>query len=430
MRENLRREFEEEINRLAISFKGNDDLEELIEKAGDKKVVMLGEATHGTHEFYNWRAKITKRLIEEKGFNIIGVEGDWPDCYEINRYIKNYEDSGDNAAQVLKGFNRWPAWMWSNWEIVELTEWLRKYNDGRKHKKAGFYGLDVYSLWESMDALYDFLKERDPKGAEAAKEAMLCFEPFEREPGDYARSLSFVPEGCEKEVTSLLARIRANRPEYRDGEYELNVLQNAEVIANAEKYYRAMISGGMNSWNVRDTHMNETISRLIKNNNEKIIVWAHNTHIGDARATDMKRSGSINIGQLARETFGDENVFLLGLGMYRGTVIAGDSWGAQMKVMNVPESREASFDQIVQSTGNGDCYMIFDDNTKALYNKTEQRAIGVVYNPGQERFGNYVPSVIAQRYDAYMFFDNTEAVYPMQISADSHKEPETYPWGI
>ncbi|HCL83450.1 MAG TPA: protein-L-isoaspartate O-methyltransferase, partial [Chitinophagaceae bacterium] len=268
------------ISQWAYPLTDRNSLDPLFKRIGDARIVMLGEASHGTHEYYNWRSYITRRLIEEKGFGFIAVEGDWPDCYRLNRYIKNYTEEGKGAYKVLHAFKRWPTWMWANWEIIALADWLQQYNSKRTlNKKAGFYGLDIYSLWESMDSIMQYLKKTDPKALKAAEEAFRCFEPYQEEEGrSYARATQFVPELCENEVVHLLKEIRAKLPTYNtDHENVFNAEQNALVMVHAEKYYRAMIHGGPHSWNLRDEHMMQTLDRLLDfhGENAKAVIWAH-----------------------------------------------------------------------------------------------------------------------------------------------------------
>jgi erythromycin esterase len=411
------------------------DLDALIEDMGDVPVVMLGEASHGTHEFYTWRTAISKRLIQEKGFNFIGVEGDWPDCYKINRYAKGYRDAGDSIRDVLMNFDRWPTWMWANWEVAALAEWLREYNKNLPaDKKVGFYGLDVYSLWDSMREMMGYLEKEDPQAAQSVKKAIQCFEPYEGAEHLYAR-YSLTEHSCRDKVLALLKEVRM-KAQFLDGDREagFNTEQNALIAVNAEKYYRSMMSFDNESWNVRDTHMMETLDRLLKFHGSKsrAIVWEHNTHIGDARATDMKRAGMVNIGQLAREQYGVNKVYLVGFGSYRGSVIAGEEWGALMEEMPVPEAREGSIEYELHKEAAKDHYLLF--NTEDIQRKYESsirhRAIGVVYNPERERHGNYVPSVMSQRYDAFIFLDETKALHPLHLKPHDEKMPETYPFGF
>jgi len=425
------------ISKNSYPLHNREDLDPLFNRIGDARIVMLGEASHGTHEYYTWRSYISQRLIQEKGFNFIAVEGDWPDCYRLNRYIKNYSNAGENAQQVLHQFNRWPTWMWANWEIAALTEWLNQYNqDLAINKKIGFYGLDVYSLWESMESIINYLKNIDPKALKVAEEAYRCFEPYRYEEGkSYARASQFVPELCEQEVVTLLKEIRQKVPQYNsDYENVLSTEQNAFVAVNAERYYRAMIKGGPHSWNVRDSHMADTLERLLQfqGPDAKAIVWEHNTHIGDARATDMSNEGMYNMGELARMKHHEQGVILVGFGSYKGSVIAGRSWGAKMQRMQLPAAQKGSWEYLLHQAGTENKLLIMDDfmNDAFMENHIDHRAIGVVYNPEYEKYGNYVPSILPMRYDAFLYLDQTKALHPLHIQPDGHQIPETYPFGV
>ncbi len=414
----------------------NSGMSSLLDRIGDARIVLLGEASHGTHEYYIWRSRISRQLIREKGFNIIGVEGDWPDCYSINRYIRGYENVEDNSLQVLEKFHRWPTWMLANWEISELMEWLKEYNKDKAYREqAGFYGLDVYSLWESLEAIKSYLRKNDPDAVAAAEKAMQCFEPYNREGSEYASSTRFTPETCEKEVVDLLKTVRNSMPLYdSDPEAPFNTEQNALTAVNAERYYREMVKGGPGSWNIRDIHMTDTLERLLDFHGaeSRAIVWEHNTHVGDARATTMRRSGMVNVGQLVRERWGESSVFLVGFGSYKGSVIAGKNWGGRMQEMKVPGARENSWEDILHKSLPRD-KIIFTEDIKGplmMSGHLDHRAIGVVYDPDMERFGNYVPSLIADRYDAFIFLDKSTALHPLNIGAAGYKTPETYPWGL
>ncbi len=431
------------------------DLDALLERIGDARYVLLGEASHGTSEFYTWRAEITKRLITEKGFSFIAVEGDWPDCYRVNRYAKGMENSGSSAYEVLHAFNRWPTWMWANREIVDLIEWLRLHNKDveNQSKKVGFYGLDVYSLWESLDAVMQYLKKNYPGAVKSAIEAYRCFEPYGRDVEEYARATAFIPESCEDEVANMLLEIRrkAGGEEEEDDEEgrlkadgreaHFNAEQNAVVAKNAELYYRTMMKGGAASWNVRDHHMMNTLERLMKfhDTNAKSIVWAHNTHIGDARATDMRQAKMVNLGQLAREQAGRNNVVLVGFGTYKGNVIASKAWGEPMERMPVPSAIDGSWDSFLHSIDDNNMgrnkLLTFDDVDKIedslLLESKGQRAIGVVYNPSYEKYGNYVETILPIRYDAFLFIDETHALHPLHMPVSPDEElPETFPTGL
>lgn len=418
------------------NLNSSKDLQPLIDDIGDASVVMLGEASHGTHEFYTWRTAISKRLIEEKDFRFIAVEGDWPDCYKINRYIKGYKSSGESSIQqILQNFDRWPTWMWANWEIAALSEWLKEYNlNLATDRKIGFYGLDVYSLWDSMYNMVYYLEKENAKVADMVKQAIQCFEPYHDNEQMYAY-VSLTEHSCRDKVLALLKEIRM-KAQFLDGDREagFNAEQNALISVNAEKYYRSMMSFNNESWNVRDTHMMETLDRLINfhGNDSKAIVWEHNTHIGDARATDMKREGMINIGQLAREEYSPENVYLCGFGSYTGTVIAGEAWGSLMEEMQVPDARKGSIEEVLHNELNDNGYILFSEknDSKKFEKALPHRAIGVVYNPEREKYGNYVTSFMPQRYNAFIFIDETKALHPLHIKPIGEKVPETYPFGV
>jgi len=426
------------VKQWAYPLKHKQDLKTLFDRIGDARIVMLGEASHGTHEYYTWRTHISKRLIEEKGFNFIAVEGDWPDCYRLNRFVKGYDTGYKNAFDVLHTFNRWPTWMWANWEVVALADWMKKHNNGLPaNKKVGFYGLDVYSLWESMDSIMKYLEKTDKAALKVAQEAYHCFEPYRKDEGQsYARASQFVPEICEREVVHLLKEIRQKLPTYNsDYENVFNAEQNALVAVNAERYYRAMIQGGPHSWNIRDRHMADTMERLLDfhGENSKVIVWEHNTHIGDARATDMADEGMYNIGELARMQHHDNGVYLVGFGSYKGTVMAGNSWGSKMQSMPLPEASRGSWEYILHKAGADDKLLLMDDfmnNDIFMENHIGHRAVGVVYNPQYEQYGNYVPTTLPLRYDAFIFLDETKALHPLHIEPDGKQIPETYPFGV
>jgi erythromycin esterase len=411
------------------------DLDPLLERVGDARYVLLGEASHGTHEYYTWRAHITKRLIEEKGFSFVAVEGDWPDCYQINRFIKGLDKEAKDAKDVLSRFHRWPTWMWANWEIAAFSEWLKLHNENSKEgKKVGFFGLDVYSLWDSMSVVVDYLEKEDPETAVIARKAMECFEPFENEGQSYARALYSAMANCQDEVVRLLYQVRANAPHY-DGDPEagLNAEVNSLVARNAEKYYRSMVGFGEDSWNVRDRHMVETLNKLMDHHGpeSKVIVWEHNTHVGDARATDMARSGLLNVGQLVREQHEKNGVYIVGFGSYEGTVTAARSWGAKMETMAVPAAKLDSFEEILHRESAENKLLLFDNPAlrERFATWLGHRAIGVVYHPERER-GNYVPTVLPERYDAFLYIDKTRALHPLHLKPDGHLVPETYPFGF
>jgi erythromycin esterase len=414
------------------------DLDPLMDYIGDAKYVLLGEATHGTHEYYTWRAKITQRLIQEKGFSFVGVEGDWPDCYHLNRYAKGYRNSEKDIYDVMSNFKRWPTWMWANWETAAFIDWLKVYNEKLStDKKIGFYGLDVYSFSQSMNSIIEYLDKHDRTALEIAKKALECFEPYSQDEGQsYARASSFIPTLCEKEILTMLTEIRKNLPNYNsDHENVMSTEQNAYVTRNAEKYYRATVKRGATSWNIRDEHMVSTIERLLKfhGNESKVIVWEHNTHIGDARATDMASEGMVNVGQLLREKYATAGVIAVGFGSYKGSVVAGRSWGDQMRKIKVPEAIEGSWEHSFHIASNGQNKLLLMSpirEEQCLSDYIPHRAIGVVYNPEHERYGNYVPTIMPRRYDAFIYLDETTALHPLHIKPNGSQIPATYPFGM
>jgi erythromycin esterase len=431
------RELVEQVARMALSLQEQADLDPLLERVGAARYVLLGEASHGTAEYYRWRSQLSQRLICEKGFSLIAVEGDWPDCYRVNRYIRGLPNSGADVREVLEAFARWPTWMWANEEIVELSEWLHRHNSGLpEEKKVGFYGLDVYSLWESLYAVLGYLRKADPSALPVARRAFACFEPYGEDVQEYARATALVPTSCEDEVVALLEGLRSKEPRYRaDGRDEFFAAeQNALVVKNAEAYYRAMVQGGPDSWNIRDQHMTETLERLMSHHgpDAKAVVWEHNTHIGDARATDMADDGMANVGQLVRERHSREGVVLVGFGSYRGSVIAGREWEAPMEKMAVPAGRPGSWEDVLHRAGEPDKLLLLDESRCAgeFLEERGHRAIGVVYHPEREQFGNYVPTILPRRYDAFCFIDETHALHPLRLHPALEKVPETYPWGV
>jgi erythromycin esterase-like protein len=409
----------EQIRKRAIRLDSSDDLDVIVRAIGDADLVLLGEASHGTSEFYTLRAELSKRLIREKGFSFIAVEGDWPSCYALNRYIKGYEGAAETPRDALRDFNRWPTWMWANREVTDLSQWLHEYNGQTREagRKVGFYGLDVYSLWESMDEIIRHLEKTGARELEAAKEAFACFDPYSRDPQTYGVSAAFLSEGCEEEVLQLLRDLQAKRKrDDRDSEAALSDELNALVAVNAERYYRSMVRGGNDSWNVRDRHMVEALHRItaFHGTGAKAIVWEHNTHIGDARATDMAAEDMVNVGQLVREEYGMHRVYAVGFGTNRGTVIAAREWGGAIERMTVPIARPDSWEDLMHRANEHDQMLLFDGDNEVFDQVVGHRAIGVVYHPERER-GNYVPSRMARRYDAFVYVEESNAVDPLVL---------------
>lgn len=408
-----------------------EDISDLINEIKDKKVVMLGESSHGTSEYYQQRTRISLELIKNHGFQFIAVEGDWPPCQKVSAYIA--EDDSSDATHVLRAFDRWPTWMWANTDVAQLLDEIKSTG-----LKPGFHGLDVYSLIDSIDETVKSLHKIDPSLAKEVRVLYSCFGPFYLDEKEYARSLLQFPEGCRDEVISALEKtLRIKLTDASREPYLFDAIQNAKIIKNAERYYRAMVSLEDDSWNVRDHHMMETLEMLFEHygENAKGIVWEHNTHIGDYRATDMELYGHINIGGLAREAFGKENVALIGFGSYEGTVIASHAWDGPIQTLEVPRARNETIEhychEVCKSIGLSEFFMSFSETEEhsALNEFYGHRAIGVVYDPEHERRGNYVPTKLSQRYDAFIFIDETHALTPLHVGFDPRKFPESYPYG-
>ncbi len=408
------------IDAMANELESAADLDPIIEAMGDRRYALLGEASHGTSEYYQWRAKLSQRLIEEKGFRFIAVEGDWALCHRVNRYIKGIDDTYDNAREALETFDRWPQWMWANEEIVALVEWLRDYNEGREPgDKVGFYGIDVYDMDRSIEKVVAYLEDEAPQLAEEAATAYACFEPFEGDPQRYAQAIALRDVSCQDEAEAVLTLLREHEAELANGNEHafFAAKRNAHVVRNAERHYRAMLMGGAASWNTRVNHFFETVEALMEYYGEdaKGIVWAHNTHIGDARATEMARAGRRNIGQLVRETHGEEAAFLVGFTTHRGTVLAGSAWEAPMQTMEIPPAMQDSLEDYLHRTNRESMLLMFEDAEElpsVFEEPVGHRAVGVVYNPAQEH-GNYVSTEAAARYNALLYFEETEALTPL-----------------
>ncbi|XVQ09864.1 erythromycin esterase family protein [Spirillospora sp. CA-255316] len=422
----------DDVRESALPLEYETDLDPLMERIGDARCVLLGEASHGTHEYYAWRSALTRRLITERGFSFIAVEGDWPDCWEVNASVTRAPHAPEDPRTVLDAYRRWPTWMWANQETVNLCRWLRDRNDPALlggAAPAGFYGLDVYSLWESLRAVITYLAGSRPEYVEQALEAYRCFEPYGEDPRAYARRL--IPGDCADEVLALLTRLR--RPVTADPAGDLNARQNAEVAAGAEEYYRALIVGGPRSWNVRDTHMADTLDRLLDHHGAgaRAVVWAHNSHIGDARATPMAAEGMVNLGQLARERHGRDQVVAVGFAGGCGEVVAATGWGDPWEVMTVPRPHRGSTEDLLAEAGVEHGLFVFADCPEASWlNATRgHRAIGVVYDPTRDH-RNHVPTRLADRYDALCWFRRTSALEPLHQEEGVQDELETLPSGV
>jgi erythromycin esterase-like protein len=422
-----------------------EDYDPLLEMVGDARFVLLGEASHGTHEFYRERAQITKRLVEEKGFTAVAVEADWPDAYRVNRYVRGRGDdeSGDEA---LSGFKRFPQWMWRNADVLDFAGWLRAHNDALSaDSKVGFYGLDLYSLHSSMEAVLGYLDKIDPEAAKRARYRYSCFDHFGEDTQAYGYAAGFgLTESCESEVVGQLVELRRRAAEYasRDGRVAEDEFffaeQNARLVKNAEEYYRAMFRGQASSWNLRDRHMVETLHALVAHldsrGGAKVVVWAHNSHLGDARATQMGERGEWNVGQLVREKYGGESV-LVGFTTYAGTVTASSDWDAPAERKRVRPALKEGYEALFHEAGVPRFLLDLRGTGRAATTLREprlERAIGVIYRPETERQSHYFYARLPDQFDAVLHFDETRAVEPLERHAswETGELPETFPSGM
>jgi erythromycin esterase-like protein/predicted phosphoribosyltransferase len=418
----------------------------LLDAIGNARFVLIGEASHGTHEFYRERAFITQRLIAEKGFTAVAVEADWPDAYRVNRYVRGASDDHD-SVEALTDFVRFPTWMWRNTDVVEFVSWLRAFNDTRPpEQRVGFYGLDLYSLRTSMHAVLAYLSKVDPDAASRARARYACFDQFGGEPQayGYAAELRLTPT-CEQEVLTQLVDMQRRRAAYaaRDGRVARDEYfyaeQNARLVKNAEAYYRAMFGRREESWNLRDRHMTDTLVELTaflrnQNGSARIIVWAHNSHLGDARATQMGESGELNVGQLVRERFGMDAV-LIGITTHSGTVTAASEWDQPPERKQVRPSLPGSYERLFHETGVDRFLVPLRDDPAlagALDARRLERAIGVIYLPQTERRSHYFYARLARQFDFVLHIDRTTALEPLErtIGWETGEPAETFPSGL
>lgn len=411
------------------------NLEPLLARIGDARVVLLGEATHGTSEFYRMRENISRELIDRKGFNFIAIEADWPDAARIDRYVRH---AGHRSAR-WSAFARFPAWMWRNQETRKFVDWLRARNTGLpKHERVALHGLDLYSLYNSIHSVIAYLEQVDPATAEVARRRYACLTPWQSNPASYGYvALNDQYRSCEREVVSMLSDLLIAEQRYaaQDGEHFLDAVQNARLVANAERYYRKMYYGSRASWNLRDSHMFETLQNLLNfyGPRSKAIVWAHNSHIGDCRATEMSRRGEHNIGQLCREEFG-AGAYLVGFGTHSGHVAAASDWDGPMEVKQIRPSTAGSYERLCHDAGcanfllplrNPKSEQLIEDLSKPRL----ERAIGVIYRPETELQSHYFQAVLPRQFDEYIWVDQSSAVSPLTTEVIEGL-PDTYPFGL
>ena len=420
------------------------DYDALLELVGDARLVLLGEASHGTHEFYRERARITRRLIEELGFTAVAVEGDWPDADRVSRYVHGLGEDAD-AEEALRGFRRFPTWMWRNAEVLDFVGWLRAHNERltAAQRSVGFYGLDLYSLGASMEAVVAYLQEVDPAAASRARRRYECLHPFSQDSAGYGQAVLLgVSEPCRRRVLEQLVELRRHAGDYlrRDGlvaedRYFL-AEQNATVVADAEEYYRTMFGGPAPSWNLRDRHMADTLDQLqvhLARHGDagKIVVWEHNSHVGDARSTEMAQRGELNLGQLVRERHAHDAV-LVGFTTYTGTVTAASEWGGEAERKRVRPALPDSYEALLHATAIPAfllCPLGTSPSGRALREPRLQRAIGVIYRPESERSSHWFAACASQQFDALVHIDVTRAVEPLERTGtwELGEPPETYP---
>jgi erythromycin esterase-like protein len=421
----------------------------LIEFIGDARFVLLGEASHGTHEFYHTRAALTRRLIQEKGFSAVAVEADWPDAYRVNCFVRNTDggllaDPAD-AVTALEGFKHFPSWMWRNTEVLSFVNWLRSHNE-EAAGSCGFYGLDLYSLHRSVAAVLSYLEEVDPQAAQRARGRYGCFEHFGEDSQAYGYSTAYgETEPCENAVVEQLMELQRNADVYasadgvRAEDKYFHAEQNARLVKNAEEYYRSMFRGRVSSWNLRDSHMAETLGALdahLSRDGEpaKIVVWAHNSHLGDASATEMGERGEHNLGQLVRRNYGREAV-LIGFSTYSGEVTAADDWGQPPRRKRVRPGLPDSFEALFHETGQENFWLnLRDDAPQELFTPRLQRAIGVIYRPESERWSHYFQTTLPRQFDAIIHHDQTHALEPLERDPrwerGEMEVADTFPFGV
>ncbi|MBZ9869405.1 erythromycin esterase family protein [Mesorhizobium sp. BR1-1-9] len=420
------------------------DYDQLLETIGEARFVLLGEASHGTHEFYEERARITQRLIEEKGFAAVAIEADWPDTYRVNRYVQGAGEDID-AEEALADFRRFPTWMWRNRVVVDFVEWLRRHNEGagKGNSKVGLYGLDLYALHGAMKAVLRYLEKADPAAAQVARRRYACFDHFGPDPQAYGFIAgNEVDRSCQEAVVAQLVEMLKRRPaeaKPREGagaDELFAAQQNARLVKNAEAYYRAMFLAPESTWNLRDRHMAETFEALAAHlrqigRSQKIVVWAHNSHLGDARATDRSLRGEINLGQLIREKH-EREVFLVGFTTYQGTVTAASDWDGPADRKAVRPALARSYEALLHSVSVDRFQLDLRDDGEALPRRLLERAIGVIYRPETERASHCFHADLAAQFDALLHFDETRAVEPLERSSqwDAGELAETYPFGV
>jgi protein-L-isoaspartate(D-aspartate) O-methyltransferase len=408
----------------------------LLGRIGDARVVLIGEATHGTSDFYRMRARITQELIVHRGFNLVAIEGDWPDTSTIDQHVRNWQGERLRTAP----FSRFPSWMWRNREMQAFVDWLAQYNARQPaaEGQVSVHGLDLYSLYNSIGVVLDYLDRIDPEAARAARVRYGCFSPWEADPATYGRAaVTGRMADCQREVVATLSRLLAQRTPYctRDGDAFFDAERNATVIRNAERYYRAMYQGSRESWNLRDQHMFDTLMAVLEHRGStaKAVVWAHNSHVGNAAATEMGVRGEFNIGQLARKKMGT-SVYAIGFGTHSGSVAAASNWDEPVQFMGVRPSHEDSYERLCHETEIPAFFLPLRETNEsgvrdALLSPHLERAIGVIYRPESELLSHYFQAALPAQFDEYIWFDESSALHPLDVQ-ETKGFPETYPFGL
>ena len=413
----------------------NADLQPLLDRIGERRLVLIGEASHGTSEFYRMRARITQRLVEERGFNVIAVEADWPDAARIDSHVRHRETD----TSGWEAFGRFPTWMWRNEDVRAFVDWLHTYNSTRPYElRTAYYGLDLYSLYQSTRAIITYLEDVDPEMVAVARQRYGCLSPWEADPAAYGHAaLKGSYRNCENDVAHMLIELHKNRQDYlqHDGERFLDATQNARIIANAERYYRIMYYGSRASWNLRDSHMFQTLQNIMEFHgpSAKAVIWAHNSHIGDASATEMSARGEHNIGELCRQTYGGQS-YRIGFGTDHGTVAAASSWDSPMEIKQVRSAHPQSYEKLFHMTNKKGLILPLRaghevDLTAGLSRPRLERAIGVVYRPETEISSHYFEADLPGQFNEYIWIDETSAITPLP-AGQIEGMPDTYPFGI
>ncbi|HEY3374773.1 MAG TPA: erythromycin esterase family protein [Candidatus Aquicultor sp.] len=424
------------LEQFSHSLSTKRDLNPLLERVGGAAAVLIGTASHGASEPLRWRAHITRRLIEEKGFSFVAIEADWPSCYQINRFVKGMPGAHGTARAAIAAFNRWPTWMWANSETLQFIEWLARFNSERPvDTQVGFYGIDLSNLWDSLSSATEYLADSIPDRPHDARHAYECLLPFRDEIDRYPWTTEAVPALCREALSNVLFTLEHLPPSELAGDSEeaLSARQNALSAVHAERYYRDTAQESPDSWNVREEHMAHIFFNLLnfyagKPSGPKGVIWAHDMHAGDVRATDAVDTDRVSLGQIVRGSLSPADTCIVGSGFYQGNVLAAADWNRPLQQMTAPPAIRDSWEALLHDDSMQDRLLLFsqENGSEAARETRDHREIGVIYDPNAE-FGNYVPTIIGERYDAFLFIDTVSAVHPLPIEAVAGGPPSTYP---